>query len=99
MHYMKKGGNSISRLNFEKNLEEKLHDPDFLADIDFLLSSEIKKKRSSSLGGAVSLGDGSQLTSKGWNVRGAAREVNRKVINALSGGMINRISNSSRHGY
>jgi predicted nucleotidyltransferase component of viral defense system len=42
LRYMEHGGHSVSRALFEKNLAEKMHDPDFLADISPLLSDGYK---------------------------------------------------------
>lgn len=38
LRYMEHGGHAISRALFEKNLAQKMQDPDFLADISPLLS-------------------------------------------------------------
>jgi lysyl-tRNA synthetase class II len=87
-HYMEKGGHTITRLNFEKNLEEKLHDPDFIADIDSLLSPEMKEKRSIplglELGGFILSENGGKLMSEGWDLHEAADELKRKMISLLT---------------
>ena len=88
MYYMGKGSNTISRLNFEKNLEEKLQDPDFIADIDSLLSPEMEKKRSIPLrlqsGVFLKLENGGRLMSEGWSLHGAAEDLKRKMVSLLT---------------
>lgn len=86
-HYMEKGGNTVTKLEFEKNLDDKLQDSKFMTDIDFLLSPEIEKKRSVPLGlesgGFFELENGAQLMSEGWDLHEAAEELKRKMISLL----------------
>lgn len=42
LRYMDHGGHKITRALFEQNLAEKMHDPEFLADISPLLSADYK---------------------------------------------------------
>ncbi len=69
-HYMKKEGNIITRLDFEKNLTDKLQEPSFTTDINLLLSDKFNSENQNNL-------------FSDWNLHGAADELTTKMINLL----------------
>lgn len=86
--YMKREGATITRTLFEKNLELKLKDSSFLADITALLSPELSQSHSSPMltedGNSILTNDKDELATEGWNLVEAANEIKSKILVHLS---------------
>ena len=82
--YMKREKATITRTLFEKNLELKLNDSSFLADITALLSPELARSHSSPLltenGNSILTNDNDELTTEGWNLVEAANKIKSKIL-------------------
>lgn len=83
--YMQKENNKITRIMFEKNIDEKLNNESFMDDITQLLPSNLKQSLSVPIGLEDSndfllFEDGKRMTTEGWSLSDAAIEVKDKLL-------------------
>ncbi|MBY0544982.1 MAG: nucleotidyl transferase AbiEii/AbiGii toxin family protein [Gammaproteobacteria bacterium] len=85
--YMQKENNKITRNNFEKNIDDKLSDLSFIGDIGPLLAVDLEKQDSTSIlteKGDVRVTDGGgPISTEGWDLYDAAKELKSKVLYLL----------------
>jgi len=85
LEYMKMNGEGIiTQSLFEKNLDSKLHEPSFLYDIGILLSPELLQTHarpiSSPDGILITAENGIHITTEGWSLADAAKEIKNQFL-------------------
>lgn len=74
--YMRKQNLVITKKDFEENLKLKLQESSFVDDINRLLSPPLKESQSKS----IVTDDGESITTNGWNLHEAARNIKNRIL-------------------